>query len=30
LGVPFAWRNNSRSSEHYIKERLDRAVATHD
>ncbi|CAD6254338.1 unnamed protein product [Miscanthus lutarioriparius] len=26
-GDPFMWRNNSHTSEHYIRERLDRVVA---
>lgn len=26
-GDPFTWRNNSHTSEQYIRERLDRAVA---
>ena len=30
LGDPFTWRNHSRDSAHYIRQRLDRAVATHD
>jgi hypothetical protein len=28
VGDPFTWRNNSHSAENYVKERLDRAVAT--
>jgi hypothetical protein len=29
-GDPFTWRNNSKTSENYIKERLDRAVASQE
>lgn len=29
-GDVFTWRNNSHTSEHYIRERLDRAVADGD
>lgn len=29
-GDPFTWRNNSHNSAHYIRERLDRAVANKD
>jgi hypothetical protein len=29
-GDVFTWRNNSHISEHYIRERLDRAVADGD
>lgn len=26
IGDPFTWRNNSHTCEHYIRDRLDRAI----